>query len=140
MMAIHEPTGVPNAPFPNSGGPPALDPTSLLVDQLQAFDDSRSRCPIAVNARLGIAVLSHAEVVRILDDPETFSSAVSAHHAALPNGFDQPKHTMYREPINRYLTQQKTAEFDPGGKRVPTELVDPLPGAEPVEVMSHFAL
>ena len=140
MMSIHEPSGVPNAPFPNSGDPPVLNPTSLLVDHLQAFDDSRSRCPIAVNARLGIAVLSHAEVVRILDDPETFSSAVSAHHAAVPNGFDPPKHTMYRELINRYFTQQKTAEFEPDCKRVATELVDTLPCDEPVEVMSRFAL
>jgi cytochrome P450 len=139
-MSIHEPRGAAGAAAPDPAGAPAVDPDSLLADQLRVFDDLRRRCPVAVDARLGVAILGHAEAVRVLDDPVTFSSAVSAHHAAVPNGFDPPKHTHYRELIDRYFTPQRTAEFEPDCRMAAAELVDALPGDEPVEIMSRFAL
>jgi cytochrome P450 len=139
-MSVHEPHCATGAAVPGSAGPPVIDPDALLADQLGLFDDLRGRCPIAVDGRLGVAILGHAEAVRVLDDPVTFSSAVSAQHAAVPNGFDPPMHTQYRELIDRYFTQERTAEFEPDCKTAAAELVAALPCDEPVEIMSRFAL
>ena len=79
------------------------DPRSpeVLADQIAAYDRMRARCPIAHSDFLGWSVFRHADVMRILNDPERFSNAVSV-HLNVPNGMDPPEHTRYREIVDRY--------------------------------------
>ena len=76
--------------------PPRWDPQApeVLRDQRAAYDQLRERCPLAHSDAQHWSVLRHAEVMQVLGDHATFSSAVSA-HPAVPNGYDQPLHTQY---------------------------------------------
>lgn len=63
--------------------PPAVDwdprDADTLRDQGAAYDAMRARCPVARSDYLGWSLFSHADVMRVITDHETFSNAVSAH-------------------------------------------------------------
>ena len=65
------------------------DPKSAAVlrDQRAACDEMRERCPVAYSDLLGWSLFRHEDVVRVLNDPETFSSVVSR-NLSVPNGMD----------------------------------------------------
>jgi cytochrome P450 len=54
------------------------DPRSEDVtrDQAAAYDDMRHRCPVAHSDYLNLSLFRHDDIMRVLNDPETFSSAV----------------------------------------------------------------
>lgn len=56
------------------------------------------RCPVVFSEMLHWSIFRHAEVMRVLLDPVTFSNGVSR-HVAVPNGMDPPEHTAYRRAI-----------------------------------------
>lgn len=95
---------------------------------------------MAHDAHLGWTVLGHDETVRVIEDHESFSSVVSVHHPAVPNGFDPPTHTAYRAALDPYLTAERAAEFEPECREVAAELVDTLPLDVEVEIIERFAL
>jgi cytochrome P450 len=111
---------------------------SVLTDQLTAYDEMRRRGPMAYSDYLGWSVFSHGDVTRILDDPGTFSNAVST-HLNVPNGMDPPEHARYREIIDRYFTPELVATFEPACREIARELVASLPTSGWAKIMSEFA-
>ena len=83
---------------------------NVLEDQIAAYDDMRHRCPVAHSEYLHWSLFRHADVVRALNDHETFSNVVSS-HLSVPNGMDPPQHTGYRRLIEPYFNPQRMAAF-----------------------------
>lgn len=110
----------------------------VLADQVAAYDRMRERCPVAHGARGNWTVFGHADTIRVLDDPDTFSSVVSA-HPAIPNGMDEPEHKRYRAVVDRYFTEEQLARFDPECRAIVHDLVTALPVPGELEVMSELA-
>lgn len=114
------------------------DPRSeeVLADHLAACDAMRRGCPVAYSDYLGWSIFKHADVLRVLEDPATFSSAVSA-HLAVPSGIDPPAHTGYRRVLDPYFAPERMAAFEPICVETSRRLVDGLEGQ--VEVMDRLA-
>src|SRR5690606_29701936 len=99
------------------------DPRSeaVLSDQIAAFDQMRSRCPVARSQYGYASVFRHGDVLRALLDHETFSSAVSR-FPSVPNGMDPPEHTEFRRIIDPYFSPARVAEFEPHCRRIASDL------------------
>ncbi|WP_263729480.1 cytochrome P450 [Cellulomonas sp. SG140] len=113
----------PSAPARDDWDPRAPE---VLDDQVAAYDAMRSRCPVAHSDYLGWSLFRHADVLRVIEDPDTFSSAVST-HLNVPNGMDPPQHTVFRELVDRYFTQELVDGFEAACRRVVRELLESLP-------------
>ncbi|MCL4746575.1 MAG: cytochrome P450 [Burkholderiaceae bacterium] len=98
----------------------------------------RERCPVAYSDLLGWSLFRHADVLRALNDPETFSSAVSA-HPAVPNGMDPPEHTRYRRIVETYFQPDRMAAFEPRCRQIAADLVGSVLGRGEVEFIEAFA-
>ena len=51
----------------------------VLNDQIAAYDAMRKRCPVAHSDYLWWSLFRHEDVLRVLEDHETFSNAASNH-------------------------------------------------------------
>ena len=109
----------------------------VLQDQITAYDAMRQQCPVAHSEYLHWSVFRHAEVMRILHDPDTFSNQVSARISA-PNGMDPPEHTPYRQLIEPYFSPDAMARFQPTCQAIAHKLVRSL-GQGPVDIMESLA-
>ena len=98
----------------------------------------RRRCPLAHGEQVHWTLFRHADVRRVLADPDTFGSAVSR-HLAVPNGMDPPEHTGWRRLVDRYFTPELVARYEPECRRIARELVHTLSPAGEVEWMAQFA-
>ena len=116
------------------------DPKSdaVLRDQRAACDEMRERCPVAYSELLGWSLFRHEDVVRVLNDPETFSSVVSQ-NLSVPNGMDPPEHGQYRRVIERYFASQAMQTFEPQCRSIAADLVHSLCGRVELELMGDFA-
>ncbi len=116
------------------------DPRSadVLADQIAAYDALRARCPVAHSEYLQWSVLRHADVMQVLLDHETFSSAVSS-YPSVPNGMDPPEHTSFRRLIEPYFAPQHMQAFEPRCRAIAHELAASLPKAGEVELINGFA-
>lgn len=116
------------------------DPKSDAVqrDQRSAYDEMRERCPVAYSDFLGWSLFRHEDIVRVLNDPDTFSSVVSR-HLSIPNGTDAPEHSAYRRVIEPYFHQERMAAFEPQCRQIAVDLVQLLQGRDEVEFISEFA-
>ncbi|MGE3162959.1 MAG: cytochrome P450, partial [Burkholderiales bacterium] len=103
---------------------PDWDPRSeeVLRDQVAAYDGMRERCPVAYSELMQWSVFRHEDVVRVLHDPETFSSAVSR-HVAIPAGMDPPEHTEFRRLIDPYFAPARMDALAPACRAIALELV-----------------
>src|SRR5512141_281428 len=110
----------------------------VQADQVAAYDDMRRRCPVAHSEYLNWSVFSHADAVRVLKDPETFSNAVST-HLNVPNGMDPPRHAGYRRLIDGYFTAEAVAACESECRRIARDMVERLPARGDVEWMEAFA-
>mgnify|MGYP001172818183 CR=1 FL=1 len=122
--------------------PPQWDPQAPEVqrDQRAAYDRLRERCPLAHSESQHWSVLRHAEVMRVLDDHATFSSAVSA-HPAVPNGYDQPEHTQYRRALDPFFAPERMARFEPVCRALSSATVqEALALGGELEITQEFAL
>ncbi|MHA7600257.1 cytochrome P450 [Alicycliphilus sp. T452] len=122
--------------------PPQWDPQAPEVqrDQRAAYDRLRERCPLAHSESQHWSVLRHAEVMRVLDDHATFSSAVSA-HPAVPNGYDQPEHTAYRRALDPFFAPERMARFEPVCRALSSTTVqEALALGGELEITQEFAL
>lgn len=64
----------------------------------------------------------HDDVMRVLNDPETFSNAVSS-SLSLPNGMDSPpEHTQYRSIIQPYFSPRRMTIFELVCRKIATSL------------------
>jgi cytochrome P450 len=116
------------------------DPTSdaVLRDQRAAYDEMRERCPVAYSDFLGWSLFRHEDIVRVLNDPDTFSNAVSR-HLSVPNGMDPPEHTEYRRIIEPYFRPERMEAFEPQCRKIAANLVQSLLERDEVELISEFA-
>jgi cytochrome P450 len=115
------------------------DPYSAAAreDQIALYDSVRRRCPVAYSEALGWSLFSHEDVMQALEDPATFSSAVSA-HLSVPNGMDPPQHTAYRQVIEPCFSAHRMALLEPRCRSIAQALVAELPDHE-IDVMASFA-
>lgn len=107
-------------------------------NQIERYDELRRRCPIAHSGALGWSVFRHGDVMRVLEDPDTFSNAVSA-HLSVPNGMDPPEHTAYRRIIEPYFSPQRMEAIEPHCRTIAAGLISRLPASGEVEVMAQLA-
>lgn len=116
------------------------DPKSAAVlrDQRAACDGMRERCPVAYSDLLGWSLFRHEDVVRVLNDPETFSSVVSR-NLSVPNGMDLPEHGQYRGIIERYFAPQAMQAFEPQCRSIAADLMRSLCGRVALELMADFS-
>jgi cytochrome P450 len=116
------------------------DPRSpaVLTNQLAAYDAMRAKCRLAHSDYLGWSVFRHADIMRMIHDPQAFSNAGSA-HLNVPNGMDPPEHTRFREIIDRYFTAAIVNAFEPKCRQIARELVAGLPTGQWAKMMSEFA-
>lgn len=108
-------------------------------DVQTTLDETRERTPVAWSPRLHWSIFRHADVLRVLEDPQTFSSVVSA-HVAVPNGMDPPQHTVYRRAIEPYFSPERVAAFEPRCRAIARSLVQDLPQGVEVQCMAQLAL
>lgn len=116
------------------------DPRSpeVLADQIAAYDAVRQRCPVAHSDYLGWSLFRHADVLRVAEDHQTFSNAVSS-HLTVPNGMDPPEHTAYRAIVDRYFTAELVDAFEPACRSLVARLLSDLPRGRTVEVVGDLA-
>jgi cytochrome P450 len=119
---------------------PDWDPRSqaVLDEQIVAYDRMRGRCPVAYSDYLQWSVFRHADVMRVLNDHDTFSNTVSS-HLSVPNGMDPPEHTKCRKIIEPYFGPQRMQAFEPICRRIAVDLASHLPAGGEIELMGEFA-
>ena len=100
----------------------------VLADQIAAYDAMRGQCPVAHGAQGNWTVFGHEDTVRVLDEHESFSNAVSA-HVAIPNGMDPPEHTAFRALVDRYFDDEHIAAFEPVCRSIVARHLDGLRGS-----------
>jgi len=109
-------------------------------DQRAAYDALRARCPLAHGANGHTTVLGHPEVLQVLHDHATYSSAVSQ-HPAVPNGYDQPQHTQYRQALDHFFAPERMAHFEPTCRALAISTVqEALALGGRLEITQEFAL
>lgn len=111
----------------------------VLKDQLSAYDKMRKRYPVAFSDFMQWSIFSHKDVLRIIQDHETFSNAVSQ-HLQVPAGMDPPEHTGYRQIIDKYFTPDKMASFEPICREIVVDLVQHALIRVELELMADLAL
>lgn len=110
---------------------------SVLADQRRAYDEMREQCPVAYSDFMGWSVFRHEEVVEILDDPETFSSA--SRHLAIPAGLDPPAHSRFRSALAPHFADQPMSSLEPRCRQIAVGLLEPMLAAGQAEMMEAFA-
>ena len=119
---------------------PKWEPRSeaSLKDQLQVYDQVRRRCAVAHSEYLHWSLFRHADVMRVLQNPEVFSNVVSG-HVAIPNGMDPPEHTEYRRIVDKYFSSERIAEFELVCRNIAAALLSELSGRQEIEVAAELA-
>lgn len=111
---------------------------AVLRDQLAAYDGMRERCPVAYSDFLGWSLFRHEDLVRALNDCETFSNAVSS-HVSVPNGMDPPLHSQFRRLIEPYFLPERMNAFEPQCRAIAATLVQSLLERGEADLISDFA-
>lgn len=108
-------------------------------DQRVADDERRHRCRVAYSELMGWSLYRHKDVMGVLLDHETFSSAVSPHLSA-PRGMNQPEHTAYRRIIEPCFSAIRMEAFEPNRREIATRLVQGVGANQEAEFMADAAL
>ncbi|MDD3758977.1 MAG: cytochrome P450 [Advenella sp.] len=116
----------------------AVQQASVSKDPITAYDQIRQRCPVVHDERLHWTLFKHEDVMNVLNDPQTFSNAVSR-HVSVPNGMDQPEHTIYRALIEPFFNESRMAAFEPVCQEIAAELVRQSHQNQEFEFISGFA-
>jgi cytochrome P450 len=119
---------------------PDWDPRSdrVVSNQIDAYDAMRQRCPVAYSDYLGWSLFRHDDVIRVLDDYETFSNVVSS-HLSVPSGMDPPLHTAYRELIEQHFAPARIAAFEPLCQTISASLVADLTRGVEIDLITQLA-
>lgn len=80
----------------------------------------------------------HKDVVAVLDDHQTFSSAVSS-HLSVPSGMDPPRHTAYRRLIERHFEPERVEAFEPLCRTISADLVYGLERGVEIDLVTQLA-
>lgn len=110
---------------------------SVLADQRRAYDEMRESCPVAHSEFMGWSLFRHEDVVGVLNDPETYSSATR--HAAIPNGIDPPAHGRFRAALAPHFDDERMAALEPRSRHIAAELVESMLASGEAELMEAFA-
>lgn len=110
---------------------------SVLDDQIVAYDEMRGRCPVAFSDYLQWSLFRHEDVMRVLNDHDTFSNAASR-HLSVPNAMDPPEHTHFRQLIEPYFDAEAMREFAPQCRAIAEAVVGRLPYDGEVEAMAEM--
>ena len=110
----------------------------VLRNQLAACDEMRERCPVVYSEFLGWSLFRHEDVVRVLNDHDTFSNAVSR-HLSVPDGMDPPEHTEYRRIVESYFRPELMQAFEAQFRDIAADLVQALFERHEVELIAEFA-
>ncbi|MEH6643855.1 cytochrome P450 [Vreelandella glaciei] len=110
---------------------------SVLDDQIAAYDEMRGRCPVAFSDYLQWSLFRHEDVMRVLNDHDTFSNAASR-HLSVPNAMDPPEHTHFRQLIEPYFGPSAMHEFAPQCRAIAEAVVGRLPYDGEVEAMAEM--
>ncbi|WP_100638415.1 cytochrome P450 [Marinobacter salexigens] len=114
------------------------DDLSATGRDLRAYtDELRPKHPVVRNIRGEWVLLRHADVLAAALDHERFSSQVSR-YLQVPNGLDGEEHTLYRNLIERYLSQEAVEPFVPAFKRVANQLIAELPKGEVLDAVNDI--
>jgi cytochrome P450 len=112
--------------------------SGVLSDQRLAYDDMRERCPVAHSDFLGWSVFRHEDIINILADPGTYSNA--SKRKSIPNGLDQPEHTLYRNALEPFFGVEAMSVFETNCRNVAVNAVQALRShGDEVEFVSAFA-
>jgi cytochrome P450 len=98
----------------------------------------RDTCPVAYSDYLGWSLFRHADILRVLNDHDTFSNVVSR-HISVPNGMDPPEHTGYRRMIEPYFTKERVDSVEPACRDIARDLVASLKENPSCDLMTEFA-
>lgn len=82
---------------------------------------------IRVDQKARLVVGSHAEVIRVAHDPDTFSNAVSR-HLQVPNGLDGAAHAQMRVLLDPFMDAGAVAELTPRLQAIAADLVASVSG------------
>lgn len=143
---------------PHLAGYAPLSPEQL-ADPYPMWAHARATAPVFYDQRLGMwSVTRHQDVLRILRDPETFSSAEAFAlrqprlpeelAARIPPGFwrprmlvahDPPEHTKLRRLAQKAFTRERVAALEPFIRSTCHELVDRFPEHGEVDLMVAYA-
>lgn len=96
-----------------------------LRDQRETYDRRRAACPVA-RSPSGVTLFRHADVVAAASDPQTFSSAVSAHRQ-VPNSLDPPEHAVFRAVVDPFFTPERMRALQPRIQACARAVVSALP-------------
>lgn len=140
---------------------PAFDPTSdgQLADPYPVYAQMRARCPVLHDLDRDIFVVTrHEDVVRVVHDPETFSSESAVRVTAGPEpdevkqvlaeGWsltpnltesDGEEHTRLRVAVNRVFTPRRVAALEPFVRETAEELVDRFAADGSTDVIEGYA-
>jgi cytochrome P450 len=143
---------------PHLEGYDPLSPEQLR-DPYPIWARARALAPVFYDERLGLwSVTRLDDVLAVLRDPETFSSAdafalrrpvlAPELERRIPPGFfrprmlvakDPPEHTALRKLMQRAFTPRRVAELEPFIERSCHELIDELPAAGEFDLMASYA-
>lgn len=107
-------------------------------EPFDTYDRLRRRCPIAYSDRLGWSVFRHEDVTNILNNHSAFSNVVSS-HPAVPNGYDPPRHTEYRQTTDHFFSPKRLASFEPKYRELIVTLLQELQGKTELDFVRDFA-
>jgi cytochrome P450 len=110
---------------------------SVLKDQQAAYDEMRERCPVAYSDFMGWSIFRHQDIVDVLRDPDTHSSA--SRHVAVPNGMDPPEHTLHRAALAPHFVDEQMQRLEPRSREIGGELVRDVVAKGTAEVVGDFA-
>lgn len=142
-------------PHPKSFTPPINQLNEFDADVEEQFDDVhalfkdlRSRCPVAHSADFeGFWVVTrYADVVRILADSDTYSTAnqnvvprVATSGRRPPLHLDPPEHTPYRRAISPLFQPDRMKAREPVVRRIVVDLLAPLVARGEADICVDFS-
>ena len=109
---------------------------SVLEDQRRAYDEMRERCPVAHSEFMGWSLFRHEDVLRVVADPETYSSA--SRHPAIPNGMDPPEHGQYRDALAPHFSDEQMDAFEPPCRQIAADLLGPMIAGGEADFLEAF--
>jgi cytochrome P450 len=110
---------------------------SIQEDQRRAYDDMRERCPVARSEFMGWSLFRHQDVIDVLADPRTYSSA--SRHPAIPNGMDPPDHRPFRDALAPHFSTDRMVALELCCRVIAADLLEPMVVNGDVEFVDDFA-
>ena len=123
----------------------------IYASPWETFRRLRDEAPIYYNDKLDFwAVSRHEDILKVLQDRETFISSkgmtynVARTGVEMPPGLfiaeDPPLHTMHRAIVSRLFTPRAVSSLEDDIRRLCGEIVDELDGRDSFDFMKDFSL